>query len=247
MGVFDDVISGDQNMDRDGNDPDELDDSDDTDHDDDGSDDGRSDRDDNDKDGDRRKRRNRPSLQRRERDRVRSLETKLDGLIQAISKGGLGVNADKDSKDTVDVDALRREVEAEVMGRTNQRLVVSEARSALKDAGFRGDASRGVRMLDLKGIDPDDQDAILDAIDDLKDDSPELFGRVRRNGRSSRSNRDDYDRDDDGPEDNRRQRESRGSGRSREGMSRDGTGGGSESDSLAANLLRAVGGSRPRR
>lgn len=213
---------------------------------------------DTDKDRDSKRRRNRPGARQRDAQRIRTLEGKLDSLISAIQSGGLAVNAPKDdgrrrsTKDdngaaqAVDVDALRREIESEIIGQSHKAIVRSEAKAALQSAGFRGSASRGVGMLNLKGIEVRDgevdEDALLDAIEDLKEDSPELFGRARRTRRDSGRDR-DYGDDDDGY----RPRESRAT-RSREQMSRrEPSGDTRESDSLAANLLRAIGGQRPSR
>lgn len=205
--------------------------------------------DDDDDDGDddadtKRKRRNRPSQRRRNTDRMRTLESKFDQLVSLIEKGGLAVNAPKDTDAAtgVDVDKLRRDLEAEITGKANQRVIRSEARSALREAGFLGDPKRGVRMLDLEGIDPDDEDALADEIEALKEESPELFGRSRRSSRRTRD-----DRDDDGDDDRGRLREPR-TARSRERMTRGTGSGGQETDALATSLLGAVGGSRqPRR
>lgn len=180
------------------------------------------------------RRRNRPSQSRRERDRIRSLEGQFSQLTELVKKGGLAVNAPKDAPD---VDAIRQEILAEVQGRANQQIVTSRAEAALERAGFRGDSARGVRMLDLRNIDPGDRDAILDAIEELKDDSPELFGRVRR----SRPVRDRDDDDDDGY----RPRESSRPVRSRERMARERGNGAVEQDGLAAMLSQVVG-RRPR-
>lgn len=182
------------------------------------------------------RRRNRPGVAKRQAERIRGLESKLDSLIQAISKGGLAVDLPKGStgeNQTIDVEAMRREISQEVEGKANLRVLRTEARSALKEAGFKGDVARGIRMLDLDGIDPDDGDALIDAIEDLKDESPGLFGRVRRTSR---------DRDDDDSEDTR-ERDSRPS-RSRERMSRSRDNGGGERDALAETLIRAVGSRR---
>lgn len=238
MGILDSISGGPDDLDRDGNEDLDNENDDDTDENDpDGNDSGNDD-DGNDDDGkdDRKRRRNRPGSVRRDRDRVRSLETKFDQLVKLIEKGGLAVNVPKED-DKPDLDKLRKEIEAEVTGKANARVVRSEARAALREAGFRGDVARGVRMLDLDGIDVDDPDAILDAIEDLKDDSPELFTRVRRN----RPSRDDDDETDRGS----RTRESRPA-RSRERITR-GSGEVSETDSLAAGLISAIGGSRRER
>lgn len=209
------------------------------------ADDGNGDKD-GDKDGDKnRRRKNRPGSVQRERNRVRTLEQKFDQLLAALGKGGLAtdvkdVNGGQGAQ-TVDVEAIKRDLTAQIQGQADQRVIRSEAKTALREAGFRGDVRRGVRMLDLEGIDADDEDAILDAIDDLKNDSPELFGRVRRQ-QSSERNRDD-DRDDDYG-----QRESRRPARSRERMTRSsGTeNNGLQNDPLMGSLIRAVGAPRRR-
>ena len=192
------------------------------------------------------RRRNRPSLQRRQADRIKGLESKFDQLLSAIQRGGLAVNADKDSgkNGDLDVEALRKEIAGEIEGKANSRVIRSEARAALKEAGFRGDVKRGVRMLDLEGIDPDDEDALIDAIEDLKEDSPELFSRSRR----SRSVQEDRDDDEDGgyrqrESSDRNSRSARPS-RSREGMSRNRGESDSGGDPLTTALLSALGPSK---
>lgn len=233
MGVLDD-ITGDPMDGRDGDDDLDLDQNDDLD--DDRDDDDRDDDKDGKPDDKSKRRRNRPGTQTRDRNRIRNLEGQLSRLVTLIEKGGLGANPPKDDK-AVDVEALRREIESDVSAKANARVIRSEARAALKEAGFRGDVRRGVRMLELEGIDPDDSDALLDEIEALREDSPELFGRVRRSRASSR------DLDDD-TEDNYRSRESNRPARSRERITRDRSNGGGESDEFANNLLRAVGGAR---
>jgi hypothetical protein len=230
MGVLDDIVTGPEG---DGNE--DLDNERDDDFDDDEGDDDEGEGDDRKPDDKAKRRRNRPGAQTRDRNRIRNLEGQLSKLVSLIEKGGLGANAPKDDGKSVDVDALRREIESDVSAKANARVIRSEARAALKEAGFRGDVRRGVRMLELEGIDPDDGDALLDEIDALKEDSPELFGRVRR----SRSTRDADDDTDDGY----RSRESNRPARSRERMTRE-RGSVPESDGLAENLLRAVGGAR---
>jgi len=232
MGVLDDIVTGPEG---DGNDDLDLDQDDDLD--DDRDDDDRDDDKDGKPDDKSKRRRNRPGTQTRDRNRIRNLEGQLSKLVTLIEKGGLGANAPKDDGKAVDVEALRREIESDVSAKANARVIRSEARAALKEAGFRGDVRRGVRMLELEGIDPDDSDALLDEIDALKEDSPELFGRARRSRASSRDLDDDAD-------DNYRPRESNRPARSRERITRDRSNGGSEPDGLADNLLRAIGGPR---
>lgn len=273
MGVFDDDFAG-SGDDRDDYDTDQNGDYDD---DRDGPDDdnrggqngdrdsgGRRDSRDGDaRDGDPRpRRRNRPGSRQRQGETIRDLRGQLDALTEAVRSSGLQVNASRPTRQrgeqqpAVDVDALRRqlteEITASVRGTANEQIVSSRAETLLERAGFKGNVERGISMLDLRGIDPGDRDALLDAIDDLKDDSPELFGR-RSRSRARRDYRND-ERDDDGysdddgfrPRESRDRDDSRSSGRpaaSRERMSnsRDRA---PETDSLAETLSRAVGGGR---
>lgn len=190
---------------------------------------------------------------RRERAKVRQLEATVSKLQKAIEKGGIGTEPPKDK---VDVDALRKqlmeEVKAEVSADANARILVTEAKTALKEAGFTGRAERGVRLLDLDDLDPNSAtftDDLLERIEELEEESPGLFKRRARSDRDSgrdNARRSSRRRDDDDEEDDERDSSNRNRRSSRsEGMTRQ-RGGGSNPDSLERALRQLVGAPRNR-
>jgi hypothetical protein len=200
---------------------------------------------------------------RRERSRVRQLTAKIDQLSELMRKNGIGSDAvEKATRRTrtngsrqepVDVDAIRREVTEELTSKfredSNARSIASSAVLALGEAGYIGKARRGVRQLDLTGVTVDedgnvDEDELLDAIEDLKEESPELFRPSRRN-RSARTSERQRDRDDDEEFDERDSKGDRPRRDRSEGMGR-GRGGRPPQDSLERALIAMVGGARRR-
>lgn len=173
-------------------------------HDDDVDETDRDDEDDEDEDEDeedrpRRRRSARANALRRERNKTRRLEAE----IAAIRKNGLGGESDKKTGD-VDIDALKAELRSEYEEKLNANTLVSTAIAALADPalGLKARPRRAVRLLDLESVDivngQVDEDSLLDAIEALRDDAPELFRRTRpRSDSGSRRSRHDDDDDDD--------------------------------------------------
>lgn len=234
-------------------------------------DDERDDDDDDSDDGDSRRSRQKdtPSARRalrRERSKVRRLEATVNQLSETMRKHGIGSEqrvstsrrqrSNGQQEPTVDVDAIRREIEDKLETKyredSNARSIASAAVLALGEAGFTGRARRGVRLLDLAGVTVDDdgnvdEDELLDAIEELKDESPELFRPSRRNrtNRSSNgSNGRQRDRDDD---EEFEERDSTGASRRNrsEGMGRS-RGGSQPKDSLERAIMAMVGSRRSR-
>lgn len=117
------------------------------------------------------------SLRRARAEELRSLRDELAHL-----------KAEKLEKDKpVDVDAISKKIRAEVAAeyeeKANAVVLATEAADALRQAGYKGNPKRGVRALDLsdvtiaKGV--IDADALADAVEDLKLDSPGLFVKSR--------------------------------------------------------------------
>lgn len=219
---------------------------------DDSDDDRDDDRDDRDDDREPRRRASRSAARalRRERQRSRALEERVDQLSKLIQKKGIGTEPNKDK---VDIEAMRKqlleEVRAEVNGDANARILVTEAKSALREAGFVGDARRGVRLLDLDDIEVSsgrvNDDDLDDAIEALKEESPELFRRSSRTNRDNtngrRRSRDaDEEYDDEEPRTRRTRRSAT------EGMSRERNGGGKPMNSMERALRDLVGAPRRR-
>lgn len=262
---FDDVDDNDDDLDDDR-------DGDDDDSDTDDGDNRRSRRNDTD---DKNRQKDTPSARRalrRERSKVRQLEATVNQLSETMRKHGIGseqrVSTSRRSRSngggngngngreeaqTVDVDAIRREIQEELQSKfredSNARSIASAAVLALGEAGFTGRARRGVRLLDLADVTVDDdgnvdEDELEDAIEALKDESPGLFRPSRRN-RSARSSGRQRDRDDD---EEFEARDSRGESRRdrSEGMGRRSGGGSQPKDSLERAIMSMVGSSRRR-
>jgi hypothetical protein len=129
------------------------------------------------------------------RDRIKQLRAELD---EAKRKPvGKKTDADADG-DKPDAEAIRAEADRTANERANSRIVKAEARGALATAGVAKDrVARAVGLLDLKGIDVDDDgevDGLDDAIDALKQEWPELFPAERKR-RTSTTGDDDRDGD----------------------------------------------------
>lgn len=128
------------------------------------------------------------------RDRIKKLR---DELAEAQRKP-TPKKTDDDESDKPDADAIRAEADRAANERANTRIVKAEARGALAVAGVAPDrVARAVGLLDLKGIDVDDDgevDGLDDAIDSLKREWPELFPAERKR-RSSTAGDDDRDGD----------------------------------------------------
>jgi hypothetical protein len=112
-----------------------------------------------------------------ERKRTRAFKSELSKLGYTVNKDGTLVppvnGGGKDDEDT------RRTIREEADREWSQRLVQVEARAELTAAGFKGDPKRGARMLELDGVTPGDTEALKEAIEDLKADSPSLFRKSR--------------------------------------------------------------------
>lgn len=186
---------------------------------------------------------------RRERANNRKLTAEVAELRKAIKNGGIGTEPDKNK---VDVEAIRKQIMEEVTQKVtadaNARILVTEAKSLLKEAGFGGSAARGVRLLDLDGIPVTDgrvdEDELLDRIEELKEESPGLFERRARSSRDTDRSRSNGRRRRDDEDDDARDSSTR---RTRtEGMSRERNGGTQRMDSLERALRDAVGAPRNR-
>ncbi|HLS45795.1 MAG TPA: phage scaffolding protein [Ornithinicoccus sp.] len=102
---------------------------------------------------------------------------------------------DKGSGKPADRRELKRllaRAEARVEAKYKPALVKQAAKSALVEAGFAGEVtSRTMRMLDLDDLEVDDEGEIIgldEAIEELKEDMPQLFKRSRNgSGSSSRT------------------------------------------------------------
>lgn len=129
------------------------------------------------------------------RDRIKQLRTELD---EAKRKPAGKKDDDDKGDDKPDADAIRAEADRAANEKANGRIVKAEARGALASAGVAKDrVARAVGLLDLKGIDVDDDgevDGLDDAIDALKREWPELFP-VERKRRPSTTGDDDRDGD----------------------------------------------------
>jgi hypothetical protein len=127
------------------------------------------------------------------RDRIKALKTELDEARRGKAPAKKDAEGDEDKPDA---EAIRAEADRVANEKANTRIVKAEARGALAQAGVSKErVARAVGLLDLKGIDVDDDgevDGLDDAIDALKKDWPELFPK-ERNRRSSTAGDDDRD------------------------------------------------------
>ena len=128
------------------------------------------------------------------RDRIKKLQAEkadLEGRLSKPTKRG-----DDEDDDKPDLDSVRAAAKAEARAEADARIVKAEARGALASAGVAKErVARAVGLLDLKGIDVDDDgeiDGLDDAIDALKKDWPELFPAERKR-RASVAGDDDRD------------------------------------------------------
>jgi hypothetical protein len=132
---------------------------------------------------------------RRERGKVRAMAAKVAQMEaqmgHSTSKGKARRDAQRDAE--ADEEQIRTAARAQADAEWGARLLVSEAITELTAAGVKGNPRRVARMLELDEVTITggkvDLDALRDAIEDLKEDSPELFRRTR--------NRPDADEDEE--------------------------------------------------
>lgn len=115
----------------------------------------------------------------------RFTQAEVDEMIQKRlrrerRKGGQEkAKGDDDKAKGKDDDDASKGVDVEE--RINVRLRNAEARSVARDLKVKPDRIRSViRLADLDGIDPDDTDAIEDAIEEVLEDHPEFKVTTRR-------------------------------------------------------------------
>lgn len=124
--------------------------------------------------------------------RRKALKARQDG-----DEGELDDDEDDDKgsgkgTDRRELKRLLARAEARVEAKYKPALVKQAAKSALVEAGFAGEVtSRTMRMLDLDDLEVDDEGEIIgldEAIEELKEDMPQLFKRSRNgSGSSSRT------------------------------------------------------------
>lgn len=108
----------------------------------------------------------------------------------------------REDDDEDDVDDRIEKARQDEREKANEKLIRSEAKSALLKAGLDGEGEAGsarlarvIRALDFDDLSVDDNGNVVglqDAIDELKEDTPELFKRPRkRRGINGGDTRDD--------------------------------------------------------
>jgi hypothetical protein len=110
---------------------------------------------------------------REERKKARKLEAEIRKLKAAKPDASSAKNEDK----------IRDEIRAEIAREYGSQILSTEAEAELVAAGFKGNTTRGVKLLILDDIDFTDKEgrreAVRDAIAELREESPEFFRRTR--------------------------------------------------------------------